>query len=229
VEPLEILPGSLVRLWEQAKEIWIAGGWCMPAIAAVAVAQFALGLHVFLQLLGKRARSVRERVWRRWIDHPEERRGPIGELLDFATGGKTLEETAEFFRELRIAEVAPFARDLRVMRICIGAAPLLGLLGTVTGMLATFHALASGAGGEETMALVSKGISEALITTETGLVVALPGLMFQYVLTRQYERYDAFLTHVETVCTQHQYRQLRRPRALARPRASEPSLRPSTA
>jgi biopolymer transport protein ExbB/TolQ len=45
---------------------------------------------------------------------------------------------------LRATEVAPFERDLRVMKICVGAAPLLGLFGTVTGMLATFGALASG-------------------------------------------------------------------------------------
>jgi biopolymer transport protein ExbB len=131
-------------------------------------------------------------------------------MLNFVTGGRSLRDTAVYFRELRIAEVAPFDRDLRVMRICVGAAPLLGLLGTVTGMLATFTALASGSGGEQTMALVSKGISEALITTETGLVIALPGLFFQYRLARSFEQYKAFLAHLETACTQAVYRQLRR-------------------
>jgi biopolymer transport protein ExbB len=88
------------------------------------------------------------------------------------------------------------------MRICVSAAPLLGLLGTVTGMLGTFGALATGSGGEKTMGLVAEGISEALITTETGLVIALPGLFFQYHLTRKHERYKAFLAHLETVCAQ---------------------------
>jgi biopolymer transport protein ExbB len=94
------------------------------------------------------------------------------------------------------------------MRVCIGAAPLLGLLGTVTGMLATFDALASGSGGEKTMQLVAKGISEALITTETGLVIALPGVFMQYQLARRFERYKAFLAHLETACTQNLYRKL---------------------
>ena len=58
------------------------------------------------------------------------------------------------------------------------------------------------------MALVAKGISEALITTETGLVIALPGLLFQYHLARQHERYKAFLAHLETVCTQKLYKRL---------------------
>jgi len=95
------------------------------------------------------------------------------------------------------------------MKICVGVAPLLGLLGTVTGMLATFEALASGSGGDKTMELVAKGISEALITTETGLVVALPGVFYQHLLARKYDQYKAFLAHLETVCTQTQYRKLK--------------------
>ncbi len=98
------------------------------------------------------------------------------------------------------------------MKICVSAAPLLGLLGTVTGMLATFGALASGSGGDKTMGLVAKGISEALITTETGLVIALPGLFFQYQLARRHERYKTFLAHLETVCTQTLYKAAHRRR-----------------
>jgi biopolymer transport protein ExbB len=58
------------------------------------------------------------------------------------------------------------------------------------------------------MGMIAKGISEALITTETGLVVALPGLFFRYQLVRKHERYKAFLAHLETVCTQKLYKKL---------------------
>lgn len=197
------------QLWEQAVDIWVAGGWGMLAIALDAVLLFALGMHVHLRLREKGFLSVPEKTWRRWMGAPGERRGPIGELLDFVTGTRTLEATAISFQGLRTTEMAPFERDLRLMRICVGTAPLLGLFGTVTGMLYTFGALAEGSGGEKTMGLVAKGISEALITTETGLVIALPGLFFQYQLARKYERYKAFLAHLETVCTQTLYRELR--------------------
>jgi biopolymer transport protein ExbB len=199
---------QLAEMPEQAWEIWLGGGWAMIAIAINALVMFAMGVHIYLSLSGKGFLSVPERRWRRWIHHPEERRGPVGELLDFVTGAKSLEDARLFFDELRTAEVAPFARDLKLMKVCVGAAPLLGLLGTVTGMLATFAALASGSGGEKTMGMVAKGISEALITTETGLVIALPGLFFQYQLTRKYERFKAFVAHVETVCTQALYKSL---------------------
>jgi biopolymer transport protein ExbB len=214
-EKLHAGTGQLSALWEQAVNIWLSGGWAMIAIAANALVLFALGMHVWLKLRGKGFHKVPEKRWRRWIDNPGERKGPIGELLDFVMGSGSLAETAVAFEELKKTEIAPFARDLRMMQICVGVAPLLGLLGTVTGMLATFGALASGSGGDKTMGLVAEGISEALITTETGLVIALPGLFFQYQLARRYERYKAFLAHLETVCTQELYRRLRRNQGMA--------------
>lgn len=196
---------QLRSLWEQAASIWLSGGWAMIALAVNAMVLFALGMHVLLKLRAKGYRSVPEKTWRNWIDQPSERRGPIGKLLDFVTGARSLKQAAVFFEELRTTEVVPFERDLRVMKVCVSAAPLLGLLGTVTGMLATFSALATGSGGEKTMGMVAEGISEALVTTETGLIIALPGLFFQYQLTRQLERYKAFLAHLEAVCMQQQY------------------------
>ena len=213
------LPTLLIEralsVWLEATEIWKSGGWAMIAIAATALVMFGVGMHVYVKLKSTGFNAVPERVWRRWIDHPAERRGPIGSLLDFVTGAPTLKEMSESFKQLRTTETVPFERDLRVMRICVSAAPLLGLLGTVMGMLATFRALGSGAGGEETMALVAEGISEALITTETGLVIALAGLFFQYHLSRTHDRYKAFLAHLETVCAQSLYRSIRARQAAA--------------
>jgi biopolymer transport protein ExbB len=72
---------------------------------------------------------------------------------------------------------------LSVIGILAAVAPLLGLLGTVTGMIATFDVLAVfGTGNAKAMA---GGISEALITTQTGLLVAIPGLYMKGFLERR--------------------------------------------
>lgn len=202
---LEPWLAPLHELWGQAREIWLAGGLAMVGIAIDALALFGVGVHVWLRLSATGFLTVPERKWRVWVDHPDERRGRVGDLLDFVTGRRTLAEMADAFAGLRATELAPFARDLRVMKVCVAVAPLIGLFGTVTGMLATFDALASGSGGDQTMAQIAKGISEALITTMTGLVVALPGLFFQYQLARKHARYDAFLAHLETVCAQRRF------------------------
>ncbi|QDU66090.1 MotA/TolQ/ExbB proton channel family protein [Engelhardtia mirabilis] len=202
--------GQLGLIWQQAIDIWTQGGLAMIAIAVIALVMFAMGVHVHLRLEETGFQSVPERTWRDWIDHPAQRRGPIGDLLDLVTGGSSIEETAVFFKHMRATETIPFERDLKVMKICVSAAPLVGLLGTVTGMLSTFGALSSGGGGDKTMGMVAAGISEALITTETGLVIALPGLFFQYQLRRRFEGYKAFLAHLETVCTQSVYQRTHR-------------------
>jgi biopolymer transport protein ExbB len=202
--------GPVAALWQQAVSIWISGGSSMIALAVDGLAMFALGIHIYLKLKEKGYQTVPEKVWRHWINHPAERHGTIGGLLDQVDGANDLEQMGAFFQELQTVEISPFDRDLKVMKVCVAAAPLLGLFGTVTGMLATFGALASGSGGEKTMALIAGGIFEALITTETGLVLALPGIFFQYQLSREHDRYKTFLAHLETACTQKLYKKLRK-------------------
>jgi biopolymer transport protein ExbB len=65
-------------------------------------------------------------------------------------------------------------RDLVVLAALTAVAPLLGLLGTVLGMIETFEAVSTVTG--ETTVRISAGISKALITTQFGLVVAIPGV-----------------------------------------------------
>jgi len=200
---------ELARLWDEALRVWLGGGWCMVPIAVTAILMFYLGLRIRFRFADKGFQSVPEQVWRRWLRIPEDREGPIGRLIHGVAGIDDVSRMALAFDELRATELAPFRRDLKVMKVCVAAAPLLGLLGTVTGMLGTFQALAEGAGGDQTMGQVAKGISEALITTETGLIVALPGVFFGYLLGRQFDAYQSFLAHVETVCTQDLYKRQR--------------------
>lgn len=184
----------------QAIEIWHEGGWAMYFIATIALVMCTLGMHVLTGLRAKRFSSVPEKTWRKWIDQPELRRGPIGRRIEFITGHASLKEMSQAMAEMHRAESMPFERDLKVMKICVNAAPLVGLLGTVTGMLTTFGGLASGSGGEGTLGQIAGGISEALITTETGLVVALPGLFFHHYLKGRFEAYKGFLSTLESAC-----------------------------
>lgn len=196
----------MMNVWQQAVEIWQSGGWGMIALAVNALLVFALGSHVYLRLQEKAYRKLDEDTWRAWIAHPEQRQDAVGSLIDVAMESENLHEMTVVFDEYRSVETVPFERNLRVMSTCVNCAPLMGLLGTVTGMLSTFHALAYGSGGDKTMDMIASGISEALITTETGLIVALPGLLFQYHLVRKHAEYTSFLLHLETACSQALYR-----------------------
>ncbi len=90
-------------------------------------------------------------------------------------------------------EVAGLQR-MGLVRACILIAPLLGLLGTVTGMIATFESILQGG----YLVQMSEGISEALLTTQYGLTVAAPGLLAERVLMRRMERINYMSRMAET-------------------------------
>lgn len=92
--------------------------------------------------------------------------------------------TSKFSHEWKSEIVPRFERRLKFVSILIKAAPLLGLLGTVLGLYKTFKVLAHGQG--HAVDMVSLGVSQALITTEMGLLAAIPGTWMVYVLRRRF-------------------------------------------
>jgi len=194
------LPDGLRPWFEQAWPVWISGGWAMVPLAITGFIMYPLGLSTMLQLVLLGARTSPLRAWRHWLKHPDRPRGPVQRMIAEAMQCRTLHEMEAYFALFQSAEIGPFTRNLQIMKVCVATAPLLGLLGTVTGMLVTFNGLAQGGGGDQTMGIISKGISEALITTETGLVLALTGVFIQFFLTRQHQRFEKVVTHVETLC-----------------------------
>jgi len=78
-------------------------------------------------------------------------------------------------------------KGVKTILVLASVAPLLGLLGTVTGMITTFDVISIfGTGNAKALAA---GISEALITTQTGLIVAIPGLFMGNFLSREVQRF----------------------------------------
>ncbi len=192
-------PGDL---WQEALQTWDTGGWAMIAIALTALVMFGLGLRVWLEVSAFGHRRVKLSELPLWLDQAHLREGRVGDLVaDFAVCG-SLDAVQDRLASVQASQIRPLERELKLMKVCVSAAPLLGLLGTVTGMLTTFAALSEGSGGDQTMSAIAGGISEALVTTMTGLVIALPGLFFQYVLGRKFAEYRYFLDRLETMCRQ---------------------------
>ena len=89
------------------------------------------------------------------------------------------------------------ASKLLHIKVATTAAPLLGLLGTITGMIQTFAALSTG-GGDDTSSMVASGISKALLTTNAGLAVAIPAVFLTYLVKRYLNRTLAIFSALET-------------------------------
>src|SRR6185503_3342214 len=105
------------------------------------------------------------------------------------------------FREVEATQVTEMDRRVAFLNVLVIAAPLFGLLGTVLGMLLTFKAI--GVGGSSTSEIIAKGISEALVATQTGMMVAIPGLMLAYVAKRWRNEYVGFLARLEGITLRH--------------------------
>jgi len=106
-------------------------------------------------------------------------RSVLGRMADFAlrqpnTDKERLESALQFAGD---AEVKRLQRGLGILDTIVTASPLLGLLGTVSGIIRTFNALSTTAGSAQASQL-SMGIAEALYTTAFGLSIAIPALFF---------------------------------------------------
>ena len=88
--------------------------------------------------------------------------------------------------EVIVRESARVENFIWVVKVVAGAAPLLGLLGTVTGMIQTFQSITLFGTGDPR--LMAGGISEALVTTMLGLVVAVPLVLMHAILTNTSKR-----------------------------------------
>jgi len=109
----------------------------------------------------------------------------VARILVYAISHKSHSLGNSFTRAAN-QEMQRFGLGLPTLDTCITAAPLLGLLGTVTGMMGTFAALNSGSGdiGSSTGAITG-GVAEALIATMCGLAIAIAGLLpFNYLNAR---------------------------------------------
>lgn len=95
------------------------------------------------------------------------------------------DEVHESFRQQRVA-----------LGAMIAAAPLLGLLGTVSGMVGTFESL-SGRAADKAMTGLAHGISEVLVATESGLVVAIPALVVVHLANRALRLYMQRVNELE--------------------------------
>jgi biopolymer transport protein ExbB len=171
------------------------GGPVMVPIFAMAGAAMLVVLLKWVSFLfmrrpsRSRSRALLEAVRRR--DHlsaVEQARavgGPTGRML--TAGAEHLGEPRELIEEVMYETVLEtklrLNRWLPFVAICASSAPLLGLLGTVTGIMNTFKLITVfGTGDVKTL---SGGISEALITTEYGLIVAIPSLLLHAMLSRK--------------------------------------------
>jgi biopolymer transport protein ExbB len=198
VVPCDLTSGSAL-LVEQAREPLVEhlkkGGVVMVPLLAIGVAAALLAIWKLLELarLPTRPAVLASRILE------EARKGDVDDanatarqlpqpmaslmLEGIEHREATKEHLEEILHEHVLACIPRLERHLGTLAVFGGVAPLLGLLGTVTGMIHTFQLVTIFGSGNAK--LLSAGISEALITTKCGLAIAIPVLLVHAFLARR--------------------------------------------
>jgi len=211
----ETFPDS-VGSWQQLSQLMEAGGPVILILLGMSVVAQAIVVLKLWQFAVIRisSRSFISEAIRHWGgDRPEEAlqvlqasRNPVARLMQIAIQGQIDADVPEAIVREEVTRVASGALEtlrsyLRGLEVIGNLSPLLGLLGTVLGMIEAFQQLEL-AGSRVDPGILSGGIWEALLTTAAGLVVAIAALLplhwFEGTIERLRHRMEDAVTQVFT-------------------------------
>jgi len=186
---------KLAALEEGLVEKLAKGGLIMIPLLGLGAAALVFALVKWFQLartpIAREAdlqaiiRCLESRDLAKALERAHSVRGPAGNLL--ATAVEHVDEKKEYIEEVLYEKMlgarARLERGLAFLALSATTGPLLGLLGTVMGMIATFKLISSFGSGDPKQ--LAAGISEALICTATGMAIAIPSLLFHAFLSRK--------------------------------------------
>lgn len=188
--PVAIDPtrGRILALLEQRPSLLERihqGGGIGYVTIALGCGGLLLALFQFLRLMGV-GRRIRRQVKR--VDDPRAN-NPLGRILQAgyeAAGSDDPEDIERKLDEAVLREAPRLQRAQPLIKLLAAVAPMLGLLGTVVGMIVTFQTITLFGTGDPK--LMAGGISQALVTTVLGLVFAIPLLFAHSILSGRSRR-----------------------------------------
>jgi biopolymer transport protein ExbB len=185
-------------------EVIAAGGWLMVPIVFCSIAVLAISAERYWSLNPAKIapRHLLAQVWG-WIKNNQldagklkelKQSSPLGEILSagLSNSRNGREVMKDSIQEAANKVIHEMERFIAVLGTIAAIAPLLGLLGTVFGMIEVFNAIMIKGSGNA--GVLAGGISQALITTAAGLCVAIPAMIFHRFFQR---RIDALVVTME--------------------------------
>ncbi|HKJ90578.1 MAG TPA: MotA/TolQ/ExbB proton channel family protein [Oceanipulchritudo sp.] len=179
------------------------GGILMVPLSILALTIYYTAFKLFYFFSEHRFYRVQRQRLIEFVFNPILASGELRAVLDY-TQGTEVETTSDVqarFAEVLSSYLSETDSKRSYLLVLITTAPLMGLLGTVMGMLTTFSGLAVSVGGS-TVDQIAAGISEALITTQTGLIIAIPAYVMATLIQKRRNEMEACLTTMEALTVQ---------------------------
>lgn len=181
-----------LSLWD----LTLKGGWIMIPIGLLSIITIYIFIERFIAIraAGKEDNSFMNNIKEYIVDGKIEnaltmcktQNSPVARMIEkgIRRMGRPLNDVNVAIENVGKLEVARLEKGFAFIATSAGAAPMLGFLGTVTGMVRAFYNMAS-AGNNIDITLLSSGIYEAMVTTVAGLVVGIIAyLAYNYLVTR---------------------------------------------
>jgi len=186
----------LTEFYQQALFVWEKGGGLMFALLLLSLYLYFLGFEFWLRMKSVIPRDLQSIPREKWAGF--QGGGRVDQVMRHClVDHQNRDETRKRFQQIRQSEAAYLNRRLRFLFVLASSAPLIGLLGTVAGMLRTFAGLSMEEGYK--MDVVASGISQALVTTQAGLLIAIPALAFLHLLNRKKKDWLRCLNRMESI------------------------------
>ena len=197
------MEASATSFVDETISLWMSGGWLMVPLVLISLFIYWTAFDAFFYFSAHKFYKISKEKLADLVQNPLRADGELRNIIDYSQDPsvKTVSEVRARFEEIHNNYLSRIDRQRKFLFILIGVAPLMGLLGTVTGMLSTFRGLSSG-NGTETVDLIAGGISEALITTQTGLVIAIPAYIIAFLVMKRRNEMESCLTAAETLTVQ---------------------------
>ncbi len=187
---------QVIEFIDQAGFVWEKGGALMPALGLLAVYLYYLSFDLWLRLRAVIPSDLRAFPRERWGAFKGG--GRVDRILRYCLADHSDQrETQRRFEQVRTGETSFLNRRLRFLFVLATSAPLIGLLGTVAGMLRTFDGLSMQ--DSYKMDLVAGGISQALVTTQAGLLIAIPAIALIHLLNRRKKDWLQCINRLESL------------------------------
>lgn len=194
--------GEVIRLFAD-------GGPVMVMLALIAVILYTTASAALFFVSKGNLTTRGQEQWADWIEKPDSGEGRAGEIIRYATQGPrvSIKTVQRRFEEVREVVIKSIDRRLIIIGTLVAAAPMTGLLGTVGGMLDMFDGLSSGS-GKQSMNKIASGMKEALFTTLTGLIIALPGMFMALHIQQKRNWVAAALSQLESTIVRVRFKSI---------------------
>lgn len=179
---------------EMMIDTWMTGGWVMIPLFLLSLATYTACAYLLFTIKVKNIINATDKQILNWIKTPSESPEEVRCIFEYIYDSNHVDDKC---KEIELWLTNRISKYFTIVVVLVACAPLLGLLGTVSGMIGTFKGISAGGGAAST--IVSKGISESLIATQTGLMVAIPGMIASFWIRSRKNELIAFLLRVESI------------------------------